>query len=106
MKRDMDLVRAILFEIEKIPYTGNPVDVQVDGHSHAEISYHILLLTEAALIASQHTGPSYKPLRLTWDGHEFLDAARNDTMWAKAKETVTKNTGALSLEALKLALSA
>jgi len=33
----------------------------------------------------------------------FLDAARKDTIWTKAKDTVTKNTGALSLEALKLA---
>jgi hypothetical protein len=26
-------------------------------------------------------------LRLTWQGHEFLDAARNDTTWRKARET-------------------
>lgn len=24
--------------------------------------------------------------RLTWEGHEFLDAARDDTVWKKVKE--------------------
>jgi hypothetical protein len=28
--------------------------------------------------------------RLTWQGHEFLDAARNDTTWRKARETFFK----------------
>ena len=27
--------------------------------------------------------------KLTWQGHEFLDAARNETIWKEAKE-VTK----------------
>ena len=29
-------------------------------------------------------------LRLTGQGHEFLDAARNDTTWRKARETFSK----------------
>jgi hypothetical protein len=29
-------------------------------------------------------------LRLTWQGHDFLDAARNDTIWSKAKEKFLK----------------
>ena len=26
--------------------------------------------------------------RLTWEGYEFLDAANNDIIWNKAKDTV------------------
>jgi hypothetical protein len=44
-------------------------------------------------------------LRLTYDGHEFLDAARSDTLWNKAKENVITKTGTLTLEGLKIALS-
>jgi RHS repeat-associated protein len=34
-----------------------------------------------------------------------LDAARNDTLWVKAKETVINKTGSLTVEGLKIALS-
>jgi hypothetical protein len=27
---------------------------------------------------------------LTWDGHEFLDAMRDDTLWKRAKEKFIK----------------
>jgi hypothetical protein len=40
--------------------------------------------------------------RLTYEGHELLDAARSDT---KAKATVMKNAGTLTLEALKATLA-
>lgn len=43
--------------------------------------------------------------RLTYAGHEFLDAARQDTLWQKAKQMVLKNAGTLTVEALKIALS-
>ena len=29
---------------------------------------------------------------LTWKGHEFADAARNDNLWAKAKNTIAERT--------------
>ena len=29
-------------------------------------------------------------IRLTWKGHEFLDAARNDTIWKKALGHIKK----------------
>ena len=36
---------------------------------------------------------------LTWDGHEFLDSARNETLWRKAKEEL-KKTGNFSFQIL------
>jgi len=44
------------------------------------------------------------PINLTWDGHEFLDAARNPSLWERAKCTALKQTGGLSLEVLKSVL--
>jgi Hypothetical protein (DUF2513) len=109
MKRDMDLMRQILFEVEKWPFTGSFDTVLIANRSDQEVSYHVYLLADAGLIeavdASSHSGPRWYPKHLTYEGHEFLDAARQDTIWAKAKETVTKSTGTLTLEALKMALS-
>lgn len=108
MKRDMDLVRAILLEVEKQPDDGGVFDVAVPGHSDAEIYAHVRLLDEAGLIEaidlSTMDGTRWKPKRLTWFGHEFLDAYRSETIWNRGKELVLKAGGGLTLEGLKLAI--
>ena len=38
--------------------------------------------------------------RLTWEGHDFLDAIQDDTIWAKPKESVLKPTLSASLDVL------
>ena len=108
MKRDMDLIRLIMIEIEKNPEPMAWVEVHVPGHSYDEIAYHIMLLYEKGLVdandCSSNDGMDWKAERLTFDGHEFLDAARSDTVWKKAKDRVLSTTGTLTLEALKMAL--
>lgn len=110
MKRDMDLVRTILIELEKCPYSGGWHEIHVPGYTDDEISYHVQLMHETGLIEavdlSSHDGICWMPKRLTYEGHEFLDAAHADTVWAKAKDKVVSTTGTLTLEALKAALSA
>jgi len=97
-------------EIENAPFKGGWINIEVPEHSEEEISYHVLLLADAGLIEAINLGSMsrvcWMPKRLTYDGHEFLDAARDQTRWAKAKEAVIKNTGTLTLEALKIALAA
>lgn len=43
------------------------------------------------------------PLRLTWEGHEFLDAARSEMRWQKVKASVDKIDG-LPFALIKTAL--
>jgi hypothetical protein len=106
MKRDMDLIRAILLEVEKSPSPGGS-RIEILGHSREELYYNAQQAQDAGLIDARFLPNSdeFHVLRLTYAGHEFLDAARNDTLWAKAKETVIKNTGTLTLEGVKIALS-
>ena len=108
MKRDMDLVREILLNVEALPFDGGFHDITIDGHTNEEITYHVMLLDEAGFIEAQDLttmdGICWKPKRLTYAGHEFLDAARSDTVWQKAKAWTLKSTGTLTLEGLKLAL--
>ncbi len=97
MKRDMDLVRQILFEIEKQSFEDSGQLLKFDGYSDEEVSYHVMLLDEAGLIqAKDLSGGSdlmWIPMRLTWQGHEFLDAARDETRWNKAKDAMSKAGG-------------
>jgi hypothetical protein len=107
MKRDMDLIRTILLEVEQSSSTEG-CQIEIPGHPKAELYYNAQLAHEAGLIDARFLPGSdaFHVLRLTYAGHEFLDSARNDTLWIKAKELVTKNTGTLTLEGLKIALSA
>jgi len=108
MKRDMNLVRAVLLEVEKLPHDYGFHDIEVEGYAPEEVTYHVRLLHEARLIEaidlSTMSGVSWKSKRLTYQGHEFLDAARSDTVWEKAKSLVVATTGALTLEGVKAAL--
>ena len=98
MKRDMDLIRKMLLEIESRDDVFVPSDDPLDNR---RIAYHLLQLREAGLIAGVAATESLagellvhvnaQP-RLTWAGHEFVDAARNETVWDEAKE---KSSGAL-----------
>ena len=41
--------------------------------------------------------PAGVPIAITWDGYEFLEASRNDTIWAKAKQAAN-SVGGTALE--------
>ena len=98
----MDLARAILFEIEKVPYDMDTHEINIDGYSKTEVNYHIILLNEAGLIEaldySSFNCSEWQPKRLTWKGHEFLDASRNETIWNKAKDTIKERGLSLSFD--------
>ncbi len=104
MTRDMDLNRRLLQEIEAAPFDGGAVSLDLPEVPKAVVQYHLLLLAEAGLIealdASTMGGPRYIPKRLTWSGHEFLEASRNENIWKNAKATVLARTGGLGFEVL------
>lgn len=55
-----------------------------------------------------HLGELYHfiGVALTWEGHEFLDAARSDTVWVKATSTIGQQVGSAGIEVLKALLQA
>ena len=56
------------------------------------IQHHLLFRIEAGLIetvdASSMDGLHCICRRLTWSGHEFLESARDETLWQRGKSTV------------------
>jgi len=97
MKRDMDLVRWILSEIEKQPSYNDEINLEREDYPSEVVFYHIMLLHEAGLIvARDESGINdlhWVPERLTWQGHEFLEAAKDDSRWNKAKEIMARGGG-------------
>ena len=96
MKRDMELIRERLLEIET--NGASPIGwvegIEIPGYSTEQINHHVWLLWEAgfidALDNSSQGNPCYYPRCLTWQGHEFLDAIRNRDIWQKTKDIVGK----------------
>ena len=105
MKRDMDLIRDILLRIEQAPYTLGFVELEIEGRSTEEISYHIKILCQAGLVEatdlSTMGGPLWRARDLTWAGHEFLGAAKDASVWNKAKSLLINKTGGVIFEVLK-----
>lgn len=97
MKRDMELVRKLLLWIEAQEHGRNIAwKIEIDGYTEEQIGYHAYIMAQAGLITAMNATYSdskshcYVPESLTWDGHEFLSAIKDDTVWAKARETVLK----------------
>jgi len=99
MIRNLDLVRKILLEIESESGGFSSKSLELEGFSKDEIEYHITIMLEAGLIqgASHNRSGHYYPLiipsRLTWAGHDFLDACRDEGRWKEAKEIFIKAGG-------------
>jgi DNA-binding transcriptional ArsR family regulator len=94
MKRDFELVREILLKIEEKESAKGWIEIQLDGFTPEQISYHIKLLDEAGFIeardASTNDRICWKPMNLTWEGHEFLDTARDIKDLEKGEEYFNK----------------
>ena len=108
MKRDMELIRELLFAVESHDSPETYIQVSIEGRSEEEINYHLLLLKDAgfieAVVMESLGGVMVQPLRLTWSGHEFIDAARSNKVWEGAKAFALRTTGTVTLEGLKLAI--
>ena len=106
MRRDIDLIRRILLDLEDKGSYANWLDVDIEEYSPERIDYHLELLTEAGLVTlktSQRELSRWLPVRLTWEGHEFLDAAREERRWQRAKESIAK-AGSVPFEIIATAL--
>lgn len=107
MERNWDTIRESLLAVEALePDTALTLS-DFDSSRSYDISYHIELLEEAGLIHASisktlGSGPTqFHVYRLTWQGHELLDAIRNDTIWNKTKTSITEKSGSMTFDLIK-----
>lgn len=109
MRLDMDLVRLLLLQVE------GDESVDLSDYTKDQVNYHKGYLVDKGLVVGKthYSSSGLRPMdvpdlvivkRLTPDGHDFLDKARNSTIWHKAKNLAEKTVGTLSLHSLTLAL--
>lgn len=105
MRRDMDLVKEILLAMEQKTVWGKE-NMEIPEYTDEQISYHLMLMHNAGLIeaidfSSHDFQIAWKPHRLTMEGHEFLDNARNETAWEKMKAYLKDKGGSASFDVIK-----
>ena len=106
MKRAMELVRKIVFAIEQGPHGFAARGFKIDGYTDEQVGYHVYIMIEAGLIEGTDTtagdseSPEALPRSLTWYGHEFADASRDDNRWKKAMDFVKEKAGAVGIGVL------
>lgn len=109
MKRDMELVRKVLLIVEEkyVDTWLHDNEMQIDGYDMKIIGYHCAVLYDAGLLYDYKGQYGDGELlqfgvgRLTWDGHEFLDKIKSDTVWNKTKDTITAKGIPFVLDAVK-----
>lgn len=91
MKRDMEIVRLLLVQQE-----SDEESPELEAFDERLIVYNVALVIDAGLafgqvILNADGEPEAAVIhRLTWAGHDFLDATRDPGIWAKAKTKVIK----------------
>lgn len=108
MKRDMDLVREILLDIESVP-AGCDWEPKDYGKSRCEVLHHIRIMSEAGLLSGKlhvESDDSFfvVHMHITWHGYEFLDASRNGMIWDSVKQKALEKGVSLTFDGLLGAL--
>lgn len=87
----MELIRLLLLQQEQ-----GESSAELESYSEEEVIYNYALMLDASLIdanlieggSGQLAGVTVH--RLTWAGHDFLDATRDSKIWKMAKEQILK----------------
>jgi hypothetical protein len=108
MKRDVDLMRQLLFDIERhgsdcsidALRNGSPQDAD------ERTRFHLRLLVDAGFAKeTDRTSAGFACVRLTNSGYEFLELCRSGARWREAKWVVEEQTGGISLSVLRAVLT-
>ncbi|MCQ6259811.1 DUF2513 domain-containing protein [Pseudomonas sp. Q11] len=110
MRRDMDLIRAIVLKLEAWDKSSSGIfivqdiekDFPIEGYTAEEILYHYQLITEKGWVDTAGrsiNSRSFTFRSLTSDGHDFADSVRDDKIWSLTKDGALK-AGAFSMDLL------
>lgn len=107
MKRDMDLVRRILIEVETADSCVSIESMACDKYPLPVVGYHVELMTAHGLIdakVSRDWGGNVvngSIKALTWSGCDYLDAIRDEGVWRRTKAAVSEAVGDTTLSTIK-----
>lgn len=106
MKRDLDLVRQLMLQIEALP-AAPPVQYRMSEIEDPVLLAHLEMLIEAGLVNGRISrsqgarGDVISVSGLTWHGHEWTEMVRSQSLWNEVKSAVLDGGGVLTFELTK-----
>lgn len=111
MKRDMDLIRAVLLAVEEAERYPVFADSLVEGLAWEAptVKEHVRLLCDGGYLTPSvrkdaHTGGTVQDpalvLGMSWAGHDFIETVRDPAVWRKTKD-VSAKAGGFTVDLLK-----
>jgi len=111
MKRDWDIIRGILQKSEELAPNEELTLEDFENEEAFDVSYNTELLKDAGLLnvtlpeCNGDEPTDFWIFRLTWQGHEFLDAIRDESIWQKTKGKFFEKGGTMTFELVKIVAS-
>ncbi len=107
MKKDIDLIRKVLIAIEEQYIDIALYNLKIEGYDLKTVAYHCKILHDAGLISDYKAQYADNELwsfgvgSLTWEGHEFLEKIRDDSIWSETKQVMNDRGIPFVLDAVK-----
>lgn len=106
MKRDMELIRKILLAVQ-----DRQPNKPIEGFTNDELNYHRALVIDSGLIEgavlkdNTEIPVSVNLNKLTWAGHDFIDAIASESNWQQVKDFLKDAGKQITIETVKVAVS-
>lgn len=106
----MDLVRLLLLAAESADAPFDARELDLGAHGPEEVAYHVEMMAAHGLLdADVHRAyaddrpflVSCAVRGLTWDGADYLDAVRDERIWARTKKKVAEVASSVTIGTLK-----
>lgn len=110
MKRDWDLIRMILLSLEEAD-GEHRMSEDMGVYPANWVAVHMKMLESGGLIAGEEIVPmsgdvSFLATSITWNGREFIDSIRSDSIWDKSKGILKEKGIGLTVDTIKAAVVA
>jgi len=110
MQRNFNLIRQILLEAEAAPAGTLIQQFNCDGIDQYTIAEPVEILIETRYLDGEVKHlliglPSYVVRKITWEGHEFLAKAKNDSIWKKVMAEAQEKGTSMSMVVINGLLS-
>ena len=105
MKRDIDILRAILFQVEHEGDAEEPLihSLAIEGVEQAIVNEHVKILIDSGYIEGEYKYSTNNRIMLTLvrgltpKAYDFADNIRNDSLWRSIRERISATSGSASL---------
>lgn len=106
MKRDWDLIRQVLLQVEALePGKAKYIIYTLKGEGNDELAANALLLWKSGFIegtnATTLSREGVMAQDLTWAGHDLLNTMKTDKVWTKIKDTAAQQGLELTFDSVK-----